>query len=186
MLAGRLCAQPSHRGKILEFLSALCWAVGLAPSPEATGLMHQAVLPRAWAPGVGPYRWSWPSPALKSESLCIPNGLSVKITEPQRFRTSVPAFPWQMETLRPRCRSGMSYISTVQCSSAGEENLDVVLFSIQQKPSLFPVSHNFYHLLIIVPVFHPHGPLFTALCHHVQIPRGGEWSGNASLLLHFL
>ena len=59
----------------------------------------------------------------------------------------------------------------------------MVLFSIQQKPSLFPVSYNFYHLLIIFPVFHLHGPLFTALCHHAQTPGCREWSGNASLLL---
>lgn len=122
MLAGRLCAHPSHRGKILEFLSALCWAVGLAPSPEATGPVHQAALPRAWAPGVGPYRWSWPSPALKSESLCIPNGLSVKITEPQRFRTSVPAFPLadgDTEAQMQKCNELYKH-SSVQFSGGGE------------------------------------------------------------------
>lgn len=61
----------------------------------------------------------------------------------------------------------------------------MVLSLIQQNPSLLPVSYSFYHLLILFPVFHSHGPLFTALCRYAQIPQCREWSGNASLLLHF-
>lgn len=113
---------------------------GYWPRPSSTTSLGLAS--RSWALQI-----VLAQPSLDVRIAVIPNGLSIKVTEAQRFRTSVSAFPVADGDTEAQMQKWSELCKHSSVLLAQEENPDVVLFSIQQKPSLFPVSYNFYHLL---------------------------------------